>query len=126
MPIKKKKQLKPVWTLHRAQHPILSTFSLLLGSARPEPSLLLHCLLTEAAARAGVPGGAGGAGIVEMSKGTGRELLHACEEKPIQSIPLVIGQFLRLWTSMAVIVGSTQLQSGWGKERVLFTHHPSE
>lgn len=53
--------------------------------------------------------------IKDEQKNLKKEFLHAQEEvKRIQSIPLVIGQFLEAVDQNTAIVGSTTGMGGWG------------
>lgn len=53
--------------------------------------------------------------IKDEQKNLKKEFLHAQEEvKRIQSIPLVIGQFLEAVDQNTAIVGSTTGVGGWG------------
>lgn len=61
--------------------------------------------------------------IKDEQKNLKKEFLHAQEEvKRIQSIPLVIGQFLEAVDQNTAIVGSTT--GMWGREHLIHWHVP--
>lgn len=103
-----KVQSSPVQTLHRAQHAIPPLLSLPPGSAGPEPTVYLTPLRSQKLQQELEFLEVQEEYIKDEQKNLKKEFLHAQEEvKRIQSIPLVIGQFLEAVDQNTAIVGST-------------------
>ena len=113
MLIKKINKTKPGWTLHSAQHPILPQPSF-LGSTRPGTIPCFSTVCSQKLQQELEFLEVQEEYIKDEQKNLKKEFLHAQEEvKRIQSIPLVIGQFLEAVDQNTAIVGSTT-GTWWG------------
>lgn len=105
----------PSGILHRAQQPILPSALPLPGSARPGPSPCLSPVCSQKLQQELEFLEVQEEYIKDEQKNLKKEFLHAQEEvKRIQSIPLVIGQFLEAVDQNTAIVGSTTGVRGLG------------